>query len=652
MAAPGTQELIHSLEVGRGARAVKLIVFTLGVILFALWYNLNEFRSYNTKEAMEVGQLARNLAEGRGFTTHFIRPLTIQLVDDTQGVPARISRQAHPDLANPPLYPVMLAGLMKVLPFRWDTPRSFWTYSPEVWIAIFNQVLFLATLFLTFSLGTRLFDEAVGVVAVVVLAGSEVLWRFSVSGLSTMLALLIFVCLLWCLVKLDEGTREDGPKGRGYFIGWGLATGLCLGLGALTRYSFVWLLLPVVAFILLFVRPRRWLVAGLAVAVLLLLLAPWVARNYQISGTLFGVPGFSACQDTLPFPGSRIERTFQPALDRLGGRDYARKLFANTTDILQDDLPRLGGSLVTAFFLPALFLPYRNRLLSRMRWFLLLALLVFIPVQALGRTHLTTDSPVINTENLLVILAPGVFLFGVGLYFVLVEHVQVIVKLPLVELKHLMTGTFALVACLPLIFTLLPPRTFPIAYPPYYPPWIQETSRFLKPDELMMSDMPWAVGWYGDRDCVWTPLFVGNPNATPPDTRESFYAVYDDHKKVSGLYLTPLTTNARFVKEMLQGRDHAWSRFSLGVMVYTNLPSKFPLRDARLKYVPDQLFLSDRPRWQAMPPSEELPPRPQTEQEQSALAPLPGNTNIAPAIGGPPLQDPPAATPEVPRRIP
>jgi hypothetical protein len=168
----------------------------------------------------------------------------------------------------------------------------------------------------------------------------------------------------------------------------------------------------------------------------------------------------------------------------------------------------------------------------------------------------------------------------------------------------------------------------------------------------MMSDMPWAVGWYGDRDCVWTPLFVGNPNATPPDTRESFYSVYDDHMKVSGLYLTPLTTNARFVKEMLQGRDHAWSRFSLGVMVYTNLPSKFPLRDARLKYVPDQLFLSDRPRWQAMPPSEELPPRPQTEQEQSALAPLPGNTNIAPAIGGPPLQDPPAATPEVPRRIP
>jgi 4-amino-4-deoxy-L-arabinose transferase-like glycosyltransferase len=631
MVAPGTQELIHSLEVGRGTRTIKLIVFGLAVVLFALWYNLNEFRSYSTKEAMEVGQLARNLSEGRGFTTHFIRPLTLQLVNDQQGVEARLSRRPHPDLANPPLYPVLLAGLMKVLPFKWDAPRSFWIYSPEMWIAIFNQVLFLVTLFLTFRLGAKLFDEAVGAIAAIVLAGSEVLWRFSVSGLSTMLALLIFVCLLWCLVKLEAGTRSEQSKGWGYFLKWGLATGMCAGLGALTRYSFVWLVIPVLAFSILFIRPRGWLVAGAIVAVFLLLLTPWLARNYQASGTLFGIPGFAASQDTLPFPGHRLERSFEPNLDRLEGRDYARKLFANSAEMMQDDLPRLGGSWVTAFFLPALFLPYRNRTLSRMRWFLLMTMLVFIPVQALGRTHLTTDSPVINTENLLVILTPGVFIFGVGLYFVLVEHVQ----LPIQELKHLMTGAFAFVACLPLAFTLLPPRTFPIAYPPYYPPWVQETSRFLKTDELMMSDMPWAVAWYGDRDCVWTPLYVGNPNSTPPDTRESFYTVYDEHKKVSGLYLTPITTNARFVKEMLQGRDHAWSRFALGVLVYTNLPPKFPLRDARLKYVPDQLFLSDRPRWQAMPAAEELPPRPQTEQEQAILAPLPGGTNIAPAIGGP-----------------
>ena len=26
----------------------------------------------------------------------------------------------------------------------------------------------------------------------------------------------------------------------------------------------------------------------------------------------------------------------------------------------------------------------------------------------------------------------------------------------------------------------------------------------MQPDELMMSDVPWAVAWYGDHQCVWT----------------------------------------------------------------------------------------------------------------------------------------------------
>ena len=97
-----------------------------------------------------------------------------------------------------------------------------------------------------------------------------------------------------------------------------------------------------------------------------------------------------------------------------------------------------------------------------------------------------------------------------------------------------------------------------------------------------------AVAWYGDRDCVWTP----------PDTSRSFYSIYDEQKTVSGLYLTPLTTDARFLTQILQGPDWEWSRFAADVLLRTNLPSRFPLQHARKRYTPDQLFLSDRPRWQ------------------------------------------------------
>ena len=59
---------------------------------------------------------------------------------------------------------------------------------------------------------------------------------------------------------------------------------------------------------------------------------------------------------------------------------------------------------------------------------------------------------------------------------------------------------------LPLTFALLPARTPPVVYPPYYPPEIQQIASWMKPDELMMSDVPWAVAWYGDRQCVWLTL--------------------------------------------------------------------------------------------------------------------------------------------------
>jgi hypothetical protein len=89
------------------------------------------YRNLATPEAMDAAQLARNISEGKGYTTLFIRPLSLYLVQkhNAGGMrrprsPARNPRfranqTAHPDLANPPVYPVVLAGLMKVLPFQY-----------------------------------------------------------------------------------------------------------------------------------------------------------------------------------------------------------------------------------------------------------------------------------------------------------------------------------------------------------------------------------------------------------------------------------------------------------------------------------------------------------------------------------------------------
>jgi hypothetical protein len=79
-----------------------------------------------------------------------------------------------PDLSNGPVYALVLAGVLKVMPFGYPDvsgARGFTTYSPEMWIAGFNQLLLLVCACLVFSLARRLFDEPVAWVSAAVFGG-------------------------------------------------------------------------------------------------------------------------------------------------------------------------------------------------------------------------------------------------------------------------------------------------------------------------------------------------------------------------------------------------------------------------------------------------------------------------------------------------
>jgi dolichyl-phosphate-mannose-protein mannosyltransferase len=261
------QDLIHRLELGGGMRYVRVVLSVLALLVVLVGYNWRAFRNMSTQEGMDAAQLGRNLAEGRGYTTLFIRPLSICLVKKnrpqpdagTEADPAQLKR-GHPDLANPPVYPVLLAGLMKALPFNYKIPAhakpSFWTsaegqfrrYEPDFLISLFNQALFLVMTLVVFFIARRLFDSSVAWVSAILILLTELFWRFAVSGLSTILLLLIFAGLVWCLMSLDEEVRA--PK-RGLLALLVLAAlaGACVGLGGLTRYAFGWLIIPVLLFL-------------------------------------------------------------------------------------------------------------------------------------------------------------------------------------------------------------------------------------------------------------------------------------------------------------------------------------------------------------------------------------------------------------------
>jgi hypothetical protein len=597
------QEWIYKMEQGSGARYLKIILATLLILTLALLYNFRAYRNFDTQEAMDTAQLAHNIAEGKGYTTLFIRPLSIYLVQShaeagstnvlaaTNPDLARI-KTAHSDLANPPVYPLVLAGLMKVLPFHypintkssfWGNNGNFWRYEPEFLIAVFNEILLLVVVALTFLLARKLFDQNVAWFSALLVLGCETLWKFSASGLSTMLLLVIFLGLAWCILKIEEIAREPQPRSNRLLI-LVLASGVLVGIGALTRYSFGWAIIPVVVFLILFGGQRRIMNALAAFGVFAIVLTPWIVRNFIVSGMPFGTASFALLEGTPVFPNFQLERSLHPDFSNAFGPTlYMHKLLSNAFDILANDLPKLGGSWASILFMAGLLMTFRSAAIRRMRYFLLMCLGVFIVVQSLGRTQLSEESPEINSENLLVLLAPLVFIYGVSFFFTFLEQV----KWPVLQLRYAATILFAGLCCLPIIFTLLLPKTIPVAYPPYYPPDIQHSSGWMKPDELMMSDVPWAVAWYGQRQCVWLTL----------NANDDFFAINDYMKPVQALYLTPETMDGKFVSDWVHAGKSSWGTFIIQTVLQNQIPTGFPLRHAPTGFLPDRLFLTDWDRW-------------------------------------------------------
>ena len=323
------------------------------------------------------------------------------------------------------MYPVVLAGLMKVLPFHypvnlknafWSNSGNFWRYQPDFLIALFNQVLLLVVVVLTFFLARRLFDTSVAWLSAILMLGCELLWRFSVSGLSTMLLMVIFLGLTWCILRIEEAGARTASRARaGCWAGHG--GGRVDGRGRADPLR-VWLDDHSRAlFLILFSGQRRVLYALAALGAFALVLAPWVIRNYAVSGTPFGTAGFAVVEGTAAFPGFQLERSIHPDLVARVGIDAVSAQISGQPARHPAGRPAPAGRQLGEHVVPggsAVGFPQPGRAADAL--FSADVPGVFVVVQALGQTQLSDESPEVNSENLLVLLAPLVFIYGVSLF--------------------------------------------------------------------------------------------------------------------------------------------------------------------------------------------------------------------------------------------
>ena len=630
------QEYINSIEEGKGAKIIRSAVLLLMLVAVSLVYNINFTRNLTAPEAMDSAQIARNIANGEGFKTQFIRPVAIDMIRQAGNVTEKELKASFPDITHPPLYPLLLAGWMKLMPFEFEIDLNdieFQRYQPEILIHLLNQVLFFLALLQLFRLGKQLFDSLVAWCSSLVFIGSELYWQFSASGLSTMFLLVIFLALIKALVRFEEKAGSQlikDPKANfsGRFFCMSCWIGVLVGLGCMTRYGFGLLIIPIAVFIVWFGGSYRWRAIIFAFLAFLIVILPWIGRNIYLSGNAFGTSSLAMYAQTYEFPEDTIERTLffdlneledarsngdnvpnQSVADRVGFWSIADKLSRNLRQLLLTDLPAFSGGWFAVICLIGLVVPFRNPRLHRLRVFLLLSLVILAIGQALGRTHLSDAestltelirrplgkvglaelSPNLSGDNLIVILGPVSFLFGAGLFFSLLDQWKV--NLP--EMRFAGCSLIVLSSSLPLLLSFLLPKPYPVADPPYHPARIQYLKSIpkehgleeLKSDNLFMSDLPWALAWYGNQDSIWITRRV------QPD----FYQINDEFRPVKALYFTEMTTDQRYVSRVFAPNTSNWERFVLAIQLNKYLPDGFPLLGVEDAFSPRQWMLFDVP---------------------------------------------------------
>ena len=234
------------------------LLLRLAVITVGHTYRITPRRDH-FQFGWEMGRIARSIASGQGFSSPTDLP-------------------SGPSAWAPPVYPYILAGVFKL--FGIYSPLSAWV------ILAFNSIFGALTCFTLYRIALQMYGAPVAravawtwaVFPYAIYWPVRVVWEMSLTAFLLSLAVLL-------AVQMAEGT----PSLRQW-----IEFGLLWGLMALTNTA-VLSLLPFYLFWLLYrVRQRQFFNLALCLAMMVLVVSPWLVRNYQAFGK------FIFIRDNLP----------------------------------------------------------------------------------------------------------------------------------------------------------------------------------------------------------------------------------------------------------------------------------------------------------------------------------------------------------------
>lgn len=605
------QRMVQVVEVGKGQILVRIIPLLVAVAIIGGTFDLIIYRGLDDAQSMDNAQLARQIVRGKGFTTEFLRPFAVAQLRDyalTQGLETGKSRDLFPsdqfppgtprvlpDTYNPPGYPYLLAMWFHLTHPEFDqTPTAMSTthiYSADRWIPLLNQGFLLLTAVLVFALGFRLFDERVAWISLVAFLGTELVWRYTLTALSTSVLMFLVTMVLMCALEIfsvSEACFENEDRSFAPAWFWGFAVSLLLAAACLTRLHLLVLLIPL--FVLLILMPRESLLLFAVMALMVFgLVTPWFLHVNAVSGNPLGsnTPLMLFGEDD--YTGNQIYcSTSIPSYERLF-KDALKKEVSGFRWHLEHAWNMLGANPLILLFGASILHQFKRRRTRAFHWLLFGCAFVLVAANNLG----SANPEALGPWNTLVVLLPCMIVIGSAFFFILLDRLNLQIRI----LHNLIVTTTLTLILLPLVLTLTSFTNVYYNFPPYIPPVIKTFGAFVEPNEWFTSDMPWATAWYADRPSLWLP-----------DSIADFESLHDNICPTGLLMLTPVSWGEP-VTTFTDGEYKDWFPFIAGASLPPNypyvdglsVPSNFPLsvHTETGSNGPGYSLWSDRPRWQA-----------------------------------------------------
>ena len=612
MAASGStetrlQSFIHAIEQGRYANLIRGVVVAVVILGVALIYLGWRFRGFVIPEAMDQAQVAREVSRGHGWSTRLIRPLALWQLENNK---LPLPKEQFPDTFNAPLPPLVNSLAIKLAGDKMDFKPHEYIAVSERMIVVLSMLCFLASIGVEYLLLRRLFDARLAFWASSATLVSDLCWQYTLTGLPQMLMLLIFNGVLYALLRalqVHRALEADNPTGATPVVRspregqrpevattaramlWMGVAGVLFGLLALSHAVTIWLFLGTLIYAAVHFRRR-----GPVVLILLLafavVYAPWMVRNYRVSGSVFGLANYEVYNGIAGSTTQRMRNVDSALTEDVAPYFFRPKIQHNIREQLAGISGSLGSNVIAVAFFLGLVHVFRRPEVNSFRWVVLLMWVFAVFGMALAGPPDNEPSPVIGANQIGVLFLPVMLGFGLAYVLVLFSRRDTADNL---AARLIFYVALFVVSALPLGFTLLPSNVPPFQFPPYFQPGINRLAAWTAPREVIASDMPWAVAWYADRDSLWIP-----------NKLKDLTGLADNAKlpgNLAGLFLTPISRNTLLFTTVLKGE---YSDYQPLIFGRTDIPY-FPFKEV-IPVIGDPttyLFFSDSKRWEQEKPT-------------------------------------------------